>query len=217
MTPTNQPLRWQLNPDQSYIPISYQGRQVGFCAPKFAAKIVEVFNEDEKLQEENELLKKALQIACLDLLKQSNSQPNQLNEIQLNELQKQYLKSAKKQYLKSAKRPEHGTAAIAFLLRSRQGELDISDQEFAGFCNSYKLSLQELKDIYNGKEISDSQLKVLARILGKSVEELTEMRDGLTSSELKVLARILGTSPEQLTSEWAAVRNASITPKDKKK
>lgn len=217
MIPTNQPLRWQLNPDQSYIPISYEGNQVGLCTPKFALRIVEAFNADEKLQEENEILKKALQMACLDLLKKSNSRLNQLNELQLSELQKHYLKTAKKQHLKTAKRPENGSAAIACLLRSRQEELDISDQEFAGFCNSYKLSSEELKDIYMGKEISDSQLKVLGRILGKSVEELTEIRDGLTSSELKVLARILGTSPEELTGEWIEVRDASPPPKDKKK
>jgi hypothetical protein len=60
------------------------------------------------------------------------------------------------------------------------------------------LSPKELKDIYSGKDISDDQLRSLSRILGKSVEELTEVRDGFTDSELKRLARILGTSNEEL-------------------
>jgi hypothetical protein len=61
------------------------------------------------------------------------------------------------------------------------------------------LTPQELEDIFKGKDISDSQLKVLSRVLGKSLEELTEVRDGFTNSELNMLARILGTSNEELS------------------
>lgn len=67
------------------------------------------------------------------------------------------------------------------------------------FCYSYKLAPQELKDIFSGKDITDNQLKVLSRILGKSAEELTEVRDGFSDSELNRLARILGTSNEELS------------------
>ncbi len=196
MKPIPKPKRWQFNPDHSHIAISYEGNEVGFCAPEFATKIVEAFNENEKLLEENEILHKALYWTCLDLLRRSSGNLNQVNEL-------------RQQYMERAKRPDHGTAAIAFLLRNRQEELDISDQEFANFCNSYKLSPVELKDIYNGKEVSDSQLKALARILGRGVDELTEVRDGFTTNELRILARILGASPEEITSELTDVQKAS--------
>ncbi|HBE19743.1 MAG TPA: hypothetical protein DEG17_08210 [Cyanobacteria bacterium UBA11149] len=185
MRRTNQPLRLELNHYRSYISISYEDMEVGFCTPEFAAKIVETFNEYEKLHEENEAVYKAFKMACLDLIRQSGGNANQLNK-------------RMKHYMESAKRPEHGTRAIAFLLRERQEELDVSNREFVRFCYSYKLSPQELKDIFDGKDISDNQLKSLSRILGKSVEELTEIRDGFTDSEMSSLARILGTSNEEL-------------------
>jgi DNA repair ATPase RecN len=185
MTRNNQSFRLQINPYRSYIPISYEEMEVGFCTPEFADRIVETFNEYERLHEENETLNKALQMACLDLIKQMGG-----NAIHLNRRMKQYLENAK--------RPEHGTRAIAYLLRERQQQLDISTREFVRFCSSYKLSPQELKDIFNGKDISDRQLKPLSRILGKSVEELMEIRDGFTDNELSRLARILGTSNEEL-------------------
>jgi hypothetical protein len=61
------------------------------------------------------------------------------------------------------------------------------------------LTPQELKGIFEGKDISDRQIKILSRILGKSIEELTEVRDGFTENEMTRLARILGTSNEELT------------------
>jgi hypothetical protein len=60
------------------------------------------------------------------------------------------------------------------------------------------LTPKELENIFKGKDISDNQIKVLSRILGKSVEDLTEVRDGFTNSEMNMLARILGTSNEEL-------------------
>ena len=185
MRRTNQPLRLQLNHYRSYISISYEDMEVGFCTPEFAAKIVETFNEYEKLHEENEAVYKAFKMACMDLIKQSGGNVNQLNK-------------RMKHYMESAKRPEHGTRAIAFLLRERQQELDVSNREFVRFCYSYKLSPQELKDIFDGNDVGDNQLKSLSRILGKSVEELTEIRDGFSDSEMNSLARILGTSNEEL-------------------
>ena len=150
MRPNNQTLRLQLNHYRSYIAISCEDMEVGFCTPEFAAKMVEIFNEYERLHEENETLNKALKLAC--------------------------------------------TRAIAFLLRERQQALDISNREFVRFCASYKLAPQQLKDIFQGKDIPDSQLKSLSHILGKSVDELIEVRDGFSDSELNRLARILGTS-----------------------
>jgi hypothetical protein len=187
MAKIHQTLRLRIQQDRSYIAISDQEADVGFCTPEFAAIIIETFNEYEKLQEENETLNKAFQMACLDLIRQAGGNANQLNR-------------RMKQYIENAKRPEHGTRAIAFLLRERQRELDLSNREFVRFCYSYKLSPKELKDIFSGKELTDSQLRVLSRILGKSFEELTEVRDGFSENELHRLARILGTSNEELVN-----------------
>lgn len=185
MKKNNHSLRFQLNPYRAYIPISYEEMEVGLCTPEFADRILEIFNDYERLQEENETLSRALKMACLDMIKQLGG----------NAL---HIDRRMRQYLENAKRPEHGTRAIAFLLRERQQELKVNNRDFVRFCNSYKLTPQELKDIFNGKDISDYQLKSLSRILGKSVEELTEVRDGFSDNELNRLARILGTSNEEL-------------------
>jgi hypothetical protein len=58
MKPTNQPIRLQLNHYRSYIAISYDDIEVGFCTPEFADRIVETFNEYERLHEDNETLNK---------------------------------------------------------------------------------------------------------------------------------------------------------------
>ena len=154
----NKSLTWQFDPYDPYFPILYEGVEVGFCTLEFSARIVEVLNEEGKLR-------KALELACLDLLRQSGADPNQVEELM-------------KKYLVRTERPKYGTGAIAFLLRDRQEELDISDKEFARFCDSYKLSHEELKGIYEGKQITNSQLVILSRILGKSIEELAKVRDG---------------------------------------
>jgi hypothetical protein len=155
----NKPLPWQLNRNEPYWPIYYEDQVVvGFCRPEYAPRLVELLNDEEKLR-------KALHLACLDLIKQSDGDPTQVQALI-------------KKYIKKTERPKYGTAAIAFLLRDRQEELDVSDKEFARFCDSYKLSPEALKNIYTGKKIEDSLLIVLSRILGKSVEELAEVRDG---------------------------------------
>lgn len=186
MKPTTQTLHLQFHQDRTYIAISSDDTVVGFCTPEFAGIIVETFNEHEQLQEDNETLNKALRLACLDLAKRAGGNGTQLSRLVAK-------------YIEKAKRPEHGTRAIAYMLRQRQKELDVSTKEFVRFCYSYKLTPQELKDIFEGKDISDRQLKILSRILGKSVEELTEIRDGFTENEMTRLARILGTSNEELT------------------
>lgn len=186
MTQTNQALRLQVNHYRSYISVSSEEMEVGFCTPEFAARIVETFNEYERLHEENETLSKALQMVCLDLIKRTGGNRTQVSKLI-------------KQYLEKAKRPEHGTRAIAYLLRERQISLDLNTKDFVRFCYSYKLSPRELKDIYTGKDVTDNQLRPLSRILNKPVEELMEVRDGFTDNELQRLARILGTSNEELS------------------
>jgi hypothetical protein len=164
MLPNNQSMPWEFDPYDPFFPISYEGVGVGFCTLDFADRIVEILNEDGKLR-------KALKMACADLIKQSGGDPNRVNEL----MQK---------YLEKSERPKYGTGAIAYLLRDRQEELDMSDKEFTRFCDSYKLSPEELKEIYQGKAISDRQIGLLARILRKSIEELTKIRNGSPKSEL---------------------------------
>lgn len=155
---TNQPLTWEYYPEDPYVPITHEDRVVGFCRPEFAARIVEVMNEQEKLS-------KAIRMACLDMLKRTGGDTSRVDELV-------------GKYVAMAERPKYGTRAIAALLRERQKELDVSDQEFAKFCDSYRLSVQELKNIYGGEEIYDSMLGPLSRILGVSPEELMAVRDG---------------------------------------
>ena len=158
MTLINKPLTWEYYPDDTYVPITHEETVVGFCRPEFAVRIVEAMNEEERLR-------KALRIACLDLLRTTGGDITKVDEL----LGK---------YIARAERPKYGTRAIAFLLRERQKELDISDQEIAKFCDTYRLSVRELKNIYAGEEIYDSMLGPLSRILGLSVEELIAVRDG---------------------------------------
>jgi len=178
----NQSLRLQVKLDRSYLAIYHEDREVGFCTPEFADLIVEALNENDQLHEENETINKALQMACLELLKRSGGKPNQVM----------------RKYLQKAKRPKHGSRAIAHLLRDRQKQLDLSNHEFIRFCDSYKLSPQELLDIYKGKEVTDSQLRAVSRIVGKSFDELVSTRDGFSNNQMNKLARILGTSSQEL-------------------
>jgi hypothetical protein len=75
-------------------------------------------------------------------------------------------------YLNKVSRPIRGTALIALLLKERQAELDLNAEEFAKFCDSYRLSRKELRNLYNGAEIESSQLSPLSRILGKTIDEV---------------------------------------------
>lgn len=185
MKQNNRSSRLQFDSYRSYIAISYEEMEVGFCTQEFAAKIVEALNEAESLREQTETLNKALQMVCSDLVKRSGGNSGQVSKLM-------------RKYLENAKRPEHGSRAVAFLLRDRQRELDISNQEFARFCNSYRLSPKELIGIFNGKDVTDAQIQSIARILGKTAKELTEVRDGFSDNEMNSLARILGTSTEEL-------------------
>lgn len=71
-TTDNQSLRLQVKLYRSYIAIYHEDREVGFCTLEFADLIVEALNENDQLHEENETINKALQMACLELLKRSS-------------------------------------------------------------------------------------------------------------------------------------------------
>jgi hypothetical protein len=82
------------------------------------------------------------------------------------------------QYLAKTERPRSGTGAIAILLEERQEELDLTDEEFAKFCDTFRLSREELRNIYAGEDIENTQLAPLSRILGMTIDEIIEVWRG---------------------------------------
>jgi len=149
--------RWQYSPEEAYVPLLHDGEVVGFCKPEYARRITLLLNEES-------IARRALKLACIDLVKLKNAAPEKASPLM-------------KHYLKRVERPKAGTPAIAMMLRERQEELDVSDDEFARFCDSYRLSREQLLDIYASLEIPDDWLDPLSRILGVSLERLVQIRD----------------------------------------
>ncbi|WP_392533166.1 hypothetical protein [Nostoc sp. C117] len=158
MSLRNEPLDWQLEANEPYIPVYYKGDLVGFFKPEYAIEVIKFLNEED-------VLKKALKMACTDLIKKMGGDTNKVYYLM-------------EKYIKTNERPKHGTRAIAVLLRDRQKELDLSNQEFAKFCDTFKLSPTELNNIYAGQAFDDSLLAPLTRILGITKERLLQVRDG---------------------------------------
>ena len=158
MSLRNEPSDWQLPSNENYLPLYYKGELAGFFKQEYAEKILKFLNEDA-------LLKKALTKACIDLAQQIDGDANTVRELI-------------KKYIKLSQRPKYGTLAIANFLRERQQEIDVGDQEFIKFCDSYMVSPEQLNDIYAGKPIDDSLIAPLARILNLSQARLLEVRDG---------------------------------------
>lgn len=131
---------------------------MGFFKPDHASEVIKFLNEQE-------VLNKALKMACTDLIKKVGGDTNKVN----------YLMG---KYIITSEPRKHGTRAIAVLLNDRQKELDLSNQEFAKFCDTFKLSPTELNNIYAGEAFDDSLLVPLSRILGMAKERLLEVRDG---------------------------------------
>jgi hypothetical protein len=150
---------WKFYSSDIYVSLTYEEEVVGFCKPDFAARIVEVLNDDEKLRQ-------ALWIACSDLARLSGG-----TSIPVDALVDRYL-------AKTAE-PRSGTAAIVTLLRQRQEELDVSDKEFARFCDSYRLSQEQLRALYAGDDVDSDMLVPLSRILGRSLEDLLQLLEGV--------------------------------------
>lgn len=149
---------WECSAQSSYVSLSYSGEVIGFCRSEYAAQIAKSLNEIEKLQ-------KALQLACYDLVARSGGSSESITEL-VN------------RYLAKVERPLQGSALIAVLLKERQIDLDLTDDEFAKFCDSYRLSPAQLRAIYRGEEIEGHQLTPLARILGKTIDEVIETWKG---------------------------------------
>jgi hypothetical protein len=151
-------LDWQCQSNNPYTPVYHKGNLVGFFKQEYASEIIKFLNEEE-------ILTKALKIACTDLIKKTGGDTNQVKHV----MQK---------YIKISERPKYGTRAIAVLLGERQKELDLNNQEFTKFCDTFKLSPTELNNIYAGEAIDDIVLAPLSRILGISKERLLEVRNG---------------------------------------
>jgi hypothetical protein len=152
MVNKNRSLPWNFNPGESYVPVSYEGTVIGFCQSAHAREIVETLNNEK-------ILRKALHLACYDLMARSGGSSSGIEDLMQH-------------YVDRVKRPVTGTAAIALLLQGRQADLDLTDEEFARFCDTFRLSRGELRSIYAGEEIESNQLNPLARILGMTVDEV---------------------------------------------
>lgn len=153
----NNEASWELGHDL-YVPILYQGSLAGFCSPEYSEEIIEILNQEERLR-------KALRIACLDLLRQAGADSSKVDALM-------------KKYMSLAERPKFGPRAIAFLLRERQQDLQVSTQEFVKFCDTFKLSPKQLQSIFAGKSVEPSLISPIARILGKTNAEVEEVLYG---------------------------------------
>ena len=161
MSLRDKPLDWQINVQDFYVPLIYKGQSIGLIDPQYAKGLINILNGEESI-------KKALQLACGDLLDELGGNSQDVKE----------LKAMMREYIARTRRPRSGTPAIAALLKERQKELDISQIEFLRFCDSYKLSPDDLKSIYNGDEIESRLMPPLCRILGKDTEELIAILEG---------------------------------------
>ncbi len=151
MTKINEPLPWDSDDTKSFIPVSYKGNVIGFCKPDVAPKITAILNDSTKYR-------KAFELACADLSAKAGGMPSAIDYQQ--------------QYLVRVERPTKGIRVIARLLQERQEDLNFNDEAFAKFCDTFRLSRVELKNIYNGEEIDSNQLTPLSRILGITIDEL---------------------------------------------
>lgn len=151
-------LPWECSTKASYVPLTHEGTIAGFCDPQYASAIAKSLNEKE-------LLEKALYQACYDLIARTGGSSDAVAELV-------------QRYRSKAERPLQGSALIGLLLRERQVDLDLTEEEFLKFCDSYRLSRAELREIYRGEEVESHQLIPIARILGKTVDEVMEAWKG---------------------------------------
>ena len=157
MVSINQPPAWSFDSQEVYVPLSFEGDMVGFCKLNYVSRVVEILNEEDRYR-------KALRLACYDLAARSGGKGG--------------VDVLMDKYLAKTERPKRGTGVIALLLKERQKDLDLNDDEFAKFCDTYRISRDELKRIYAGEDIESSQLNHLARILGISADEVLSAWQG---------------------------------------
>ncbi|MGC9505006.1 hypothetical protein [Baaleninema sp.] len=159
MTPLNEPLPWEIDANKPLVPVFCEGDLVGYCEPEYANEILDVMNEQDKLL-------KALRMACSDLVRKRKGDPAEVEEL----VQK---------YIQRAERPKSGPRAIALLLAERQKQLGVSPQEFLKFCDTYRVSSEDIKNMCAGREVPHDLIAPLARILGTTVEQVQDILDGL--------------------------------------
>ena len=153
---------WEYDDRQTYIPIYDDGELVGFCSPDRAQQIVDAMNEEKQAC-------KALRLACSDILRRAGKNPNRADVLA-------------KKYLEKAERPKQGPLAVAALLEERKIALKFGDEEFVSFCDTYKLSPESLRAIYDGENIEEGWLWPLSRILGTTREEVVAVLNGYLPS-----------------------------------
>ncbi|MDY6938784.1 MAG: hypothetical protein SWY16_14060 [Cyanobacteriota bacterium] len=153
-----EPESWEFNPDRPYVPIFHDGELVGYCQPFYAREIVESLNEQDTLR-------KALRISCSDLIRKLGGDPSKLDDL----VQK---------YITKAQRPKSGPRAVAAMLIDRQKDLRVSPQEFVKFCDTYKVSSQQLRALAEGKDIERKYIEPLSRILGITPAAVTDVLYG---------------------------------------
>jgi hypothetical protein len=146
MNPIDEPLPWRVNAKASYVPLEYEGETVGYCDPDYADELAITMNEQITF-------KKALRMACRDLLKRMNKDTKRAPELA-------------DRYIQQAKRPTSGPRALAFLLAERQRELGLSPQEFLKFCDTFKISERDITELAEGKTIAPRNIAPISRVLG---------------------------------------------------
>ncbi len=155
----NEPLPWQVDSQNSFVPVNLNGQVVGFLKPEYASHAIDLLNDEQKLR-------KALNLACADIFRRSKGK---LGTVEMLE----------EEYLSQASVPRKGTRAIALLLQNRQAELGVTEKEFVQFCDSYRLSPNKLQNIYdNNLEIDSTLYAPLSRILGQSIEDVIQIVQG---------------------------------------
>lgn len=146
MNPIDEPLPWRVNTNASYVPLEYEGQTIGYCDPDYADELAHTMNEQITLN-------KALRMACRDLLKRMNKNTSRASELA-------------DRYIKQAKRPISGPRALAFMLAERQRELGLSPQEFFKFCDTFKISEQDIAEMADGKAVAPHNVAPISRVLG---------------------------------------------------
>ncbi|NJK27397.1 MAG: hypothetical protein HC925_00815 [Coleofasciculaceae cyanobacterium SM2_3_26] len=162
MNPVTEPVAWEVALEQQYVPLLHEGNMVGFCTPTYAKEIAEALNEEDRVR-------KALRMACLDLLRRVGGDTSRVGELM-------------ERYIERAQRPKFGPRAIAAMLSDRQRDLQLSNQEFVKFCDTYKVSPRELKSIYAGENIDRRLIAPIARILGIAPADVLDILEGTASA-----------------------------------
>lgn len=149
---------WEIHQDEQFTAVFHHQKLVGLITPSYAEKLIKLLNTEESAAN-------ALRLACEELLPVNQRSPENIRVLM-------------GEFIKKTRRPKAGPLAVAMLLQERQKSLDLTNQEFLRFCDSYKLPPAQLKSIYTGKEVPFDWLPALARILGISSDAVMNVITG---------------------------------------